>query len=100
MAELLGTPHRLPGGRCPGPPTGPRGPLDPGTDAANPSFGHLWTIDVPSGFCRIIPGVTDPAIGAVTPAFLDRNTPGGKAGQPVLDPRRKADGTFYAAVPM
>jgi hypothetical protein len=44
--------------------------------------------------------VTDPAIGAVTPAFLDRNTPGGKAGQPVLDPRRKADGTFYAAVPM
>ncbi len=81
------------------------GPMDPGTDPAAASYGHVWTTDVPSGFCRILPSVTDPATGAVTAAVLDRNTPGGciiaggKAGTPTLDPRRNADGTFYVYTP-
>ena len=81
------------------------GPMDPGTDPLSPSYGHLWTTDVPSGFCRILPSSTDPATGAVTAAVLDRNTAGGcitaggKAGGPALDPRRNADGTFYVYTP-
>src|SRR3954454_11188598 len=45
------------------------GPMDPGTDPTSASYGHLWTTDVPSGFCRIIPGSTA-ADGTVTPATL------------------------------
>ncbi len=77
------------------------GPLDPGTNPASPGYGHLWTADVPSGFCRIIPA--NPATGKA--AFLDRNTPGGcitagqKPGQMALDPRRNADGTLYVYTP-
>ena len=77
------------------------GALDPGTDSTSAGFGHLWTTDVPSGFCRIIP-----ADAAGTPASLDRTTPGGcitaggKAGQPEADlARRNADGTFYVYTP-
>ena len=44
------------------------GPLDPGTDSTSAGFGHLWTTDVPSGFCRISPA--DPATG--TAASLDQ----------------------------
>src|SRR3954466_10694146 len=80
------------------------GPMDPGTDPTSASYGPLWTTDVPSGFCRIIPASTA-ADGTVTPATLDRDTPGGcitaggKAGQPQLDPTRNADGTFYVYTP-
>jgi Chitobiase/beta-hexosaminidase C-terminal domain/Bacterial Ig-like domain len=81
------------------------GPLDPGTDPTSAGYGHLWTTDVTSGFCRIIP-TTFNADGTVnTPAFLDRNTPGGcitaggKPGQMELDPRRNADGTLYVYTP-
>ena len=80
------------------------GPMDPGTNADAASYGHVWTTDVPSGFCRIIPTAVA-ADGTVTPGFLDRNTPGGcviaggKAGTPTLDPRRNADGTFYVYTP-
>src|SRR3954463_16178530 len=80
------------------------GPMDPGTDPTSAGYGHLWTTDVPSGFCRIIPASTA-ADGTVTPAGLDRKPPGGciaaggKAGQPVLDPTRNADGTFYVYTP-
>jgi chitobiase/beta-hexosaminidase-like protein len=71
------------------------GPMDPGTNPASASFGHLWTTDVPSGFCRVVV----PTDGSAS--FLDRNTPGGcittggKSSQAVTDPRRRADGTFY-----
>jgi len=41
------------------------GPMDPGTDPNSASYGHLWTTDVPSGFCRILPSSTDPVTGAV-----------------------------------
>ncbi len=81
------------------------GPMDPGTDPASAGYGHLWTTDVPSGFCRILPSSTDPGTGAVTAAVLDRNTvggcitAGGKAGGPALDSRRNADGTFYVYTP-
>jgi hypothetical protein len=81
------------------------GPMDPGTDPASAGYGHLWTTDVPSGFCRIIPSSTDPATGAVKAAAIDRSTAGGcitaggKAGGPALDPRRNADGTFYLYTP-
>ena len=81
------------------------GPMDPGTNPASASYGHLWTTDVPSGFCRILPSSTDPGTGAVTAAVLDRGTPGGcitaggKAGGPALDSRRNADGTFYVYTP-
>ena len=77
------------------------GPMDPGTDPAATGYGHVWTTDVPSGFCRILPGSTDPTTGAVTAPALDRSTvggcivAGGKAGTPTLDPRRNANGTFY-----
>jgi len=81
------------------------GPMDPGTNPASASYGHLWTTDVPSGFCRILPSSTDPGTGAVTAAVLDRGTPGGcitaggKAGGPALDSRRNLDGTFYVYTP-
>lgn len=81
------------------------GPMDPGTDPAATGYGHVWTTDVPSGFCRILPGVTDPTTGAVTAPALDRSTvggcivAGGKAGTPTLDPRRNANGTFYVYTP-
>lgn len=81
------------------------GPMDPGTNPAGASYGHLWSTDVPSGFCRIIPASTDPATGLVTAAVLDRTTvggcitAGGKAGGPALDSRRNADGTFYVYTP-
>src|SRR3954471_9411686 len=80
------------------------GPMDPGTDPTSAGYGHLWTTDVPSGFCRIIPASTA-ADGTVTAPTLDRDTPGGcitaggKAGQPQLDPTRNADGTFYVYTP-
>ena len=77
------------------------GALDPGTDSTSAGYGHLWTTDVPSGFCRILP-----ADAAGTPASLDRTTPGGcitaggKAGQPDIDmSRRNPDGTFYVYTP-
>jgi hypothetical protein len=74
------------------------GPVDPGTNPASPTFGHVWTTDVPSGFCRI-----DSVLNAdgTTSQQLARNvsggciTTGGKSSQPVLDPRRNADGSFY-----
>jgi len=50
--------------------------MDPGTDPNSASYGHLWTTDVPSGFCRILPASTDPVTGAVTAAVMDRTTPG------------------------
>ena len=81
------------------------GPMDPGTDPNGASYGHLWTTDVPSGFCRILASSTDPGTGAVTAAVLDRGTvggcitAGGKDGGPALDSRRNADGTFYVYTP-
>ncbi len=81
------------------------GAIDPGTDPTSASYGHLWTTDVPSGFCRIIAATPATDTAAGTAAFLDRTTPGGcitaggKAGGPDLDPRRNADGTFYLYTP-
>jgi len=81
------------------------GPMDPGTDPNSASYGHVWTTDVPSGFCRILPASTDPGTGVATPSVLDRATSGGcitaggKAGGPALDSRRNADGTFYVYTP-
>ena len=81
------------------------GAMDPGTDPASAGYGHLWTTDVPSGFCRILPSSTDPGPGAVTAAVLDRGTPGGfitavgRTGGPALDSRRNLNGTFYVYTP-
>ena len=81
------------------------GAIDPGTDPTSASYGHLWTTDVPSGFCRIIAATPATDTAAGTAAFLDRTTPGGcitaggKAGGPDLDPRRNPDGTFYLYTP-
>ena len=81
------------------------GPMDPGTNPASATFGHLWTTDVPSGFCRVDTVVA--ADGSTTQQLARANafpgapanggciTTGGKSSQPVLDPRRNADGTFY-----
>ena len=81
------------------------GPLDPGTNPASATFGHLWTTDVPSGFCRVDTVVA--ADGTVSQQLARPNafpgapatggciTTGGKSSQPTLDPRRNADGTFY-----
>jgi Chitobiase/beta-hexosaminidase C-terminal domain len=81
------------------------GPMDPGTNPASATFGHLWTTDVPSGFCRVDTVVA--ADGTVSqqlarpsaypgaPASGGCITTGGKSSQPTLDPRRNADGTFY-----
>jgi len=83
------------------------GPMDPGTNPLSASFGHLWTTDVPSGFCRVdtVDGTGAPLAGgnqlarpnAFTgaPATGGCITTGGKSSQPTLDPRRNADGTFY-----
>jgi hypothetical protein len=83
------------------------GPMDPGTNPAGRGFGHLWETDVPSGFCRV-DTVQDPNNPAASiqlyarpnaypgaPASGGCITAGGKASQPMLDPRRNADGTFY-----
>ena len=81
------------------------GPMDPGTNPASASYGHLWTTDVPSGFCRIDTVVA--ADGTVShqlarpsaypgaPASGGCITTGGKSSQATLDPRRNADGSFY-----
>jgi hypothetical protein len=74
------------------------GPMDPGTNPASATVGHLWATDVPSGFCRV-DGVVQPD-GSIVNQYA-RNVTGGcvhtgqKSSQPVLDPRRNADGTFY-----
>jgi hypothetical protein len=74
------------------------GPMDPGTSSASATFGHLWTTDVPSGFCRVDTivnpdGTTSQQLArGVTGGCI---TTGGKSSQPTLDPRRNADGTFY-----
>ena len=74
------------------------GPIDPGTNPASTTFGHLWTTDVPSGFCRV-DTVANP--DGTFSQQLARNvtggciTTGGKSSQPTLDPRRNADGSFY-----
>ena len=74
------------------------GPIDPGTNPLSATFGHLWTTDVPSGFCRV-DTVVNP--DGTTSQQLARKvaggciTTGGKSSQPTLDPRRNADGTFY-----
>ena len=82
------------------------------TAPAGWAFGHLWETDVPSGFCRV-DTIPDPNVaGAVKQVYARSNAyaagptnaapPGGgcvhagqKASQPMLDPRRNADGTFF-----
>ena len=71
------------------------------------SFGHLWETDVPSGFCRVDtvndvnnPGATiqlyaRPNAYTGAPAAGGCITNGQKSSQPMLDPRRNADGTFF-----
>ena len=78
-----------------------------GTAPAGWSFGHLWETDVPSGFCRVDtvndvnnPGATvqlyaRPNAYAGAPASGGCITNGQKSSQPILDPRRNANGTFY-----
>jgi hypothetical protein len=82
-------------------------PLGAGADPAKPGYGYLWTSDVTSAFCRIVAPTVD-AAGNPVPGFVDRNTPGAcvpagtagqKPGDPTLDPRRNADGTFYVYAP-
>ena len=83
------------------------GPMDPGTNPASRGFGHLWETDVPSGFCRVdtVQDPNNPAASiqlyarpnayASAPASGGCITNGQKSSQPMLEPRRNADGTFY-----
>jgi hypothetical protein len=76
------------------------------TAPAGWSFGHLWETDVPSGFCRV-DVIADPNIQGATMQLFARSTAyvgaptngcthtGQKSSQPILDPRRNTDGTFY-----
>jgi hypothetical protein len=78
-----------------------------GTAPLGWSFGHLWETDVPSGFCRVdtVNDVNNP--GATVQLYARPNaytgapasggciTNGQKSSQPILDPRRNANGTFY-----
>jgi hypothetical protein len=77
-----------------------------GTTGPAWSFGHLWETDVPSGMCRVDTVNDVNNVGATiqlyarggaytgAPASGGCVTAGGKESQPMLDPRRNADGTF------
>jgi chitobiase/beta-hexosaminidase-like protein len=81
-----------------------------GTTGSAWSFGHEWETDVPSGFCRVdtvldanstttpqgtIQLYARPNAYTGAPASGGCITAGQKASQPVLDPRRNPDGTFF-----
>jgi chitobiase/beta-hexosaminidase-like protein len=78
-----------------------------GTAPAGWSFGHIWETDVPSGFCRVdtvndvnnagatIQLYARPNAYSGAPAAGGCITAGQKASQPIIDPRRNANGTFY-----
>lgn len=78
-----------------------------GTAPAGWSFGHLWETDVPSGFCRVDTVNDVNNAGATIQLYARPNaytgspsaggciTNGQKSSQPMLEPRRNANGTFY-----